>query len=104
MYIFTDSPNRADQLFSRKLQWKNRYNEKIINYDYDQLVSQFLKNPAFTEMKTGLGWHSLIHTKHSVVSQFDFLNNFVKIGLDIPDGILCHADSGQKFHGQENRI
>ena len=104
MYIFTDSPNRADQLFSRKLQWKNRYNEKIINYDYDQLVSQLLKNPAFTEMNTESGWHSLIHTKHSVVSQFDSLHNFVKIGLDIPDGILCHADSGQNFHGQENRI
>ena len=103
MYIFTDSPNRADQLFSREFWWNNRYNDKIINYDYDQLVSQLLKNPSFTEMKTGLGWHSLIHTKHSVVSQFDSLNNFVKIGLDVPDGILCYADSGQNFHGQENR-
>ena len=103
MYIFTDSPNQTEQLFSKEFRWKNRYNDKIINNDYDQLVSQLLKNPSFTEMKTGLGWHSLIHTKHSVVSQFDSLNNFVKIGIDIPDGILCHADSGQNFHGQENR-
>ena len=103
MYIFTDSPSRTEQLFSREFRWNNRYNDKIINYDYDQLVSQLLKTPSFTEMKTGLGWHSLIHTKHSVVSQFDSLNNFVKIGLDVPDGILCHADSGQNFHGQENR-
>ena len=103
MYIFTDSPNQTEQLFSKEFRWKNRYNDKIINNDYDQLVSQLLKNPSFTEMKTGLGWHSLVHTKHSVVSQFDSLNNFVKIGLDIPDGILCHADSGQNFHGQENR-
>ena len=103
MYIFTDSPSRTEQLFSKEFRWKNRYNDKIINNDYDQLVSQLLKNPSFTEMKTGLGWHSLVHTKHSVVSQFDSLNNFVKIGLDIPDGILCHADSGQNFHGQENR-
>ena len=103
MYIFTDSPNRADQLFSREFWWNNRYNDKIINYDYDQLVSQLLKNPVFTETNTGLGWHSLIHTKHSVVSQFDSLHNSVKIGLNLPDGILCHADSGQKFHGQENR-
>ena len=103
MYIFTDSPNRADQLFSRKLWWNNRYNDKILNYDYDQLVSKLLKNPVFTETNTGLGWHSLIHTKHSVVSQFDSLHNSVKIGLNLPDGILCHADSGQKFHGQENR-
>ena len=103
MYIFTDSPNRADQLFSREFWWNNRYNDKIINYDYDQLVSQLLKNPVFTETNTGLGWHSLIHTKHSVVSQFDSLHNSVKIGLNLPDGILCHADSGQKFHGQNNR-
>ena len=103
MYIFTDSPSRTEQLFSKEFLWKNHSNNKIINYDYDQLVSQLLKNPSFTEMKTGLGWHSLIHTKHSVVSQFDSLNNFVKIGIDIPDGILCHADSGQNFHGQENR-
>ena len=103
MYIFTDSPNQTEQLFSKEFRWKNRYNDKIINNDYDQLVSQLLKNPSFTEMKTGLGWHSLIHTKHSVISQFDSLNNFVKIGIDIPDGILCHADSGQNFHGQENR-
>ena len=103
MYIFTDSPSRTEQLFSKEFLWKNHSNNKIINYDYDQLVSQLLKNPSFTEMKTGLGWHSLVHTKHSVVSQFDSLNNFVKIGLDIPDGILCHADSGQNFHGQENR-
>ena len=103
MYIFTDSPSRTEQLFSKEFRWKNRYNDKIINYDYDQLVSQLLKNPSFTEMKTGLGWHSLIHTKHSVVSQFDSLHNSVKIGLNLPDGILCHADSGQNFHGQENR-
>ena len=103
MYIFTDSPSRTEQLFSKEFLWKNHSNNKIINYDYDQLVSQLLKNPSFTEMKTGLGWHSLVHTKHSVVSQFDSLNNFVKIGLDIPDGILCHADSGQNFHGQKNR-
>ena len=103
MYIFTDSPNRADQLFSREFWWNNRYNDKILNYDYDQLVSKLLKNPVFTETNTGLGWHSLIHTKHSVVSQFDSLHNSVKIGLNLPDGILCHADSGQKFHGQKNR-
>jgi len=103
MYIFTDSPSRTEQLFSREFWWNNRYNDKIINYDYDQLVSQLLKNPVFTETNTGLGWHSLIHTKHSVVSQFDSLNNFIKGGLEIPDGILCHADSGQNFHGQKNR-
>ena len=103
MYIITDSPNQTEQLFSRKFQWKNHYNYKIVNHDYSQLVSQLLKNPSFTEMKTGLGWHSLFHTKHSVVSQFDSLNNFVKIGLEIPDGILCHADSGKNFHGQGNR-
>ena len=103
MYIFTDSPNQTEQLFSKEFRWKNRYNDKIINNDYDQLVSQLLKNPSFTETNTGLGWHSLIHTKHSVISQFDFLNNFVKGGLEIPDGILCHADSGQNFHGQKNR-
>ena len=103
MYIITDSPSRAEQLFSREFRWNNRYNDEIINNDYDQLVSQLLKNPSYTEMKTGLGWHSLIHTKHSVVSQFDSLNNFVKNRLDIPDGILCNADSGQNFHGQENR-
>ena len=103
MYIITDSPNRAEQLFSRELRWNNRYNDKIINNDYHQLVSQLLKDPSFTEIKTGLGWHSLIYTKHSVFSQFDSLNNFVKIGLEIPDGILCHADSGQNFHGQKNR-
>ena len=103
MYIITDSPNRAEQLFSRKFRWNNRYNDEIINNDYYQLVSQLLKDHFFTEIKTGLGWHSLIHTKHSVISQFDFLNNFVKGGLEIPDGILCHADSGQNFHGQKNR-
>ena len=103
MYIITDSPNRAEQLFSRKFRWNNRYNDEIINNDYYQLVSQLLEDPSFTEIKTGLGWHSLIHTKHSVISQFDFLNNFVKGGLEIPDGILCHADSGQNFHGQKNR-
>ena len=103
MYIFTDSPSRTEQLFSKEFLWKNHSNNKIINYDYDQLVSQLLKTPSFTEMKTGLGWHSLIHTKHSVVSQFDSLHNSVKIGLNLPDGILCHADSGQNFHGQENR-
>ena len=103
MYIFTDSPNRTEQLFSREFRWNNRNNDEIINNDYDQLVSQLLKNPSFTEMKTGLDWHSLIHTKHSPVSQFDSLNNFVKVGLELPDGILCHADSGQNFHGQGNR-
>ena len=103
MYIITDSPNRAEQLFFKELRWNNCYNDKIINNDYHQLVSQLLKDPSFTEIKTGLGWHSLIHTKHSVVSQFDSLNNIVKGGLEIPDGILCHADSGQNFHGQKNR-
>ena len=103
MYIITDSPNRAEQLFSREFRWNNRYKDEIINNDYYQLVSQLLKNPVFTETNTGLGWHSLIHTKHSVVSQFDSLHNSVKIGLNLPDGILCHADSGQNFHGQENR-
>lgn len=103
MYIFTDSPNRTEQLFSREFRWNNRNNDEIINNDYHQLVSQLLKNPSFTKMKTRLDWHSLIHTKHSLVSQFDSLNNFVKVGLELPDGILCHADSGQNFHGQGNR-
>ena len=103
MYIFTDSTNRVDLLFSGNHQWEKLNTEKLINHEYEQLVSKLIKNPSFTEMETELGWHSLIHTQFSTKSQFDILTGIAKNGPELPDGILCHADSGNKFHGQKHR-
>ena len=103
MYIFTDSTNRVDLLFSGNHQWEKLNTEKLINHEYEQLVSKLIKNPSFTEMETELGWHSLIHTQFSTKSQFDILTGIAKNCPELPDGILCHADNGNKFHGQKHR-
>ena len=46
MYIFTDSTNRVDLLFSGNHQWEKLNTEKLINHEYEQLVSKLIKNPS----------------------------------------------------------
>ncbi len=103
MYIFTDSPNSANQLFSGNHQWEKPHAGRYFNHDYEQLVSKLIKQPLFIDIDSELGWHSLIHAEFSIKSQFDILNKMVKNNYNLPDGILCHADSGQNFRGQKNR-
>lgn len=103
MYIFTDSPNSTNLLLPGDHRWQIPHAGEYFNHDYLQLVSKLLKKPSFLKMDTEPEWHSLIHTEHSPFSQFDVLTKITNNGCDLPDGILCHADSGHNFHGQKNR-
>ena len=103
MYIFTDSPTSLNRLLSVNQQWKKPITENFCSPDYQKLVTQLLNTPLFTEIKTEIGWNSLIHINHSPISQYDILTKFAKSEGELPDGILCSAESGENFHGQKNR-
>jgi len=103
MIIYTDDKQYAAKIFPDIESWELFEQGKIsINNSF---VCKILpsKHIYFSEVKLSNFWQYLFITKHSHLSQFDLLNSLCRENIDLPDGILCLADSGSKFHGYRDR-
>lgn len=104
MQVYTDNIEFAEKNLPEKPYWKDAalpaLDDKIrllagrLFPGPGLLKNAFVKNDA---------WSRLFIVKYTSQSQFDILIELGREQLDLPGGILCLAESGEKFHGFRRR-
>jgi biotin-[acetyl-CoA-carboxylase] ligase BirA-like protein len=103
MIIYTDDQKYASKILPDIKSWE-LINYKNISSDISFIKKIFHHQELyFSEIRYSAFWQYLFISKYSEQSQFDLLYHLSKINPELPDGILCIADSGTKFHGYRNR-
>ena len=67
--------------------------QRILNADPPQLFSTNSQNY----------WKYLFLTEYTTESQFDIVNSLISQNIELPQNLVCLAESGDKFHGFRNR-
>ncbi|MFH2037478.1 MAG: hypothetical protein ABIJ45_13835 [Candidatus Zixiibacteriota bacterium] len=115
MIIYTDDKKFAESLFSPDLNWtvasvqnsndslNHLISEIYCDREYYKYCFDPLSNPFGINKDNRSIWQYLFLVKHASRSHYDILTDLCQKNADLPDGILCMADSGDKFHGFKNR-
>ncbi|MDI6766982.1 MAG: biotin--[acetyl-CoA-carboxylase] ligase [Bacteroidota bacterium] len=104
MKIFTDNLRFTEEFAGKKFEWQPSTKE-CQNNTLSILSSRlFSSRETYHTVSEDIPqWQYLFSIEHAVESQYDVLIKIIKEGADLPDGILCIAGSGRKFHGQRYR-
>ncbi len=104
MIITTDNTGYAEKLFNIQNNWNP---EKPSDFDGDlQILAKrlFKDSKLFnTTPSEKCNWSHAFVADYASNSQFDLLIRLIREGCDLPDGLLCLARSGRKFHGLKGR-
>lgn len=103
MKIITDDIDFASKLYPNK-NWTNKKLKDFSKTEISFLNQFYTNNNLFYSKSTSNSFlqYALL-TKYANQSQFDLLNSLSKSCNNLPNGILCLADSGSNFHGYRNR-
>jgi biotin-[acetyl-CoA-carboxylase] ligase BirA-like protein len=104
MNLCTDSPGCAEEFFSAPPGWTCGLQEDLPQ-EFRAIALRLLGGAPVAAAWTDLPrpWQCAIVVEHAVRSQFDVLVSALREGLDVPDGLICLAASGEGFHGQRGR-
>lgn len=104
MIVFADDKVYGETLFPGKSDW-SRFAPSTSDSNLCALIQRFYhRRPVYTKDHTlGGKWTHAFVVKHAPSSHFDHLIALRQNNVKLPDGILCLAGSGRKFHGQKKR-
>lgn len=103
MIIYADNREYAKKVSRESQSWKIVDDENL-NIDASLLHMVIPSNKIYySNYNISNTWKYLFITKHSDQSQYDLLYNLCKSEPELPDGLICIADSGFGFHGYRNR-
>ena len=104
MIIYTDDSKYAEKFFYEKLKWQSIYQSETEN-SLGNIPRRLLLNDTIykAQVKSKLSWKYIFISEYSHDSQFDILKSLVRNGQSLPDGIICLAGYGKKFHGFHSR-
>ena len=104
MKILADNHAFANKIVTSHQSW-SIINRSNLDTDAKNLaVDLFQADDLFeSEIKSDIFWNRLFLVKNAPASQYDLIINKLHNKEEIPDKILCLADSGMNFHGQRNR-
>lgn len=101
MKIHTDDIEFAAELIPVSLNWRNGNSkssgELLINHLFET------EKPYWSEGNLFPYWKELYLVKHARSSQYDRLIDLSHQNVELSDGIVCIAGSGDGFHGFKNR-
>ena len=104
MKIFTDNIYFAKNYLQNEPYWRSC---NISEFDENirlLLLELFgVKKVFWGEVKSTSMWQYFLLIDYAPNSQYDILINLSRESSNLPDGILCVAGSGNKFHGFKNR-
>jgi len=105
MNLCTDSPRCAEEWFSASPGWTCG-NPEHLPGEFCEIAQRLLPvGPVATaSIDLPRPWQFAVLVEHAVRSQFDVLVSSLRGGLEIPDGLVCLAGSGEGFHGQRGRV
>ncbi len=104
MIIFTDDRAYAEHILPGREPW-TPYDTSAVDPNLHHLKKRlFPTGTVHTRVsdKHGRWTHALV-VKHAPSSHFDHLVGLSQKEVKLPDGTLCLAGSGRKFHGQRQR-
>ena len=104
MIVFADNKKGADEVFHLHRQWE-RADFSAIDPRLLPLVHRLYgeKTAYKNESRTLERWSRAFYVQNTSSSHFDLLLELNRQNLNLPDGILCVAGSGNHFHGQRGR-
>jgi biotin-[acetyl-CoA-carboxylase] ligase BirA-like protein len=105
MKIYTDKIEFANRYFSGISNWR-RMDIFEMPDGLKSLSERLLRKSSFyyAETESNMIWNHVFAVEFSEGSQYDILNSISSENdSELPDGILCLAGAGKKFHGWRNR-
>jgi BirA family biotin operon repressor/biotin-[acetyl-CoA-carboxylase] ligase len=104
MIVFADDRAFADQIFPGEVLWMPDEVKPEGTNLFHLKTSLFSTKRVFKKMSDLNGrWTYAFVVKHARSSHFDHLVEISQKDITLPDGTLCLAGSGDKFHGQRIR-
>jgi biotin-[acetyl-CoA-carboxylase] ligase BirA-like protein len=103
MIVYADAIGFADEVFQRASQpWTS---PSVQGTDVLNLCDSLYQGNSFhqSSLKSDLLWKYLFLIEHAPRSHYDLLIELARRGSALPDGVLCLAGSGDKFHGFKDR-
>jgi len=104
LIVYTDNTELAESYLLEKPTWGGISPEDKRGSEGILIEKIFLNRTAYKgKIAQESIWKYLLITEYSPFSQYDKFLEMIREKIDLPNGILCLADSGDKFHGQKNR-
>jgi biotin-[acetyl-CoA-carboxylase] ligase BirA-like protein len=102
--VYTDDRDYAEQIFPGKDPWLS-YDRRTADTNLYELKKRlFPTESVYTRALDIHGrWTHALIVKCAPSSHFDHLVELSQRDITLPDGTLCLAGSGRKFHGQRQR-
>jgi BirA family biotin operon repressor/biotin-[acetyl-CoA-carboxylase] ligase len=104
MNIYTDSTEYAATVFNIQESWTQTKSSCLtgdLQMLYGNVFGEGTVYKSASKMKQG--WANAFVTGHALSSHFDLLIELSRKITALPDGLICLAGSGQKFHGLRGR-
>ena len=103
MIVLADNLRVATDNFGKDIVPCN--DSSILPNSVNFLKSRILKpsNPQIFKANNQNFWEYLFLTEHASKSQFDIINKLISENVELPNKIICLAESGDEFHGFRNR-
>lgn len=104
MIIFTDDREYAEHILPAQEQWVS-VNLDAAGPNLLKLISRLYPSKVMytREIRREMRWVYVLAVKHASSSHFDHLIELSQKDVELPDGTLCLAGSGCKFHGLRHR-
>jgi BirA family biotin operon repressor/biotin-[acetyl-CoA-carboxylase] ligase len=103
MIVYADAIGFADEVIQRASQpWTS---PSVQVTDVLNLCGSLYQGNRFRQssLESDLLWKYLFLVEHAPRSHYDLLIELARRDSALPDGVLCLAGSGDKFHGFKNR-
>ncbi len=104
MIAYTDSVSYGGKILGDGIDWSSVLPE-FRSTALSALVSRIYtaEEIAFAASAPGEFWRYLFAVEHARESQFDIVVDLCRQNVELPDGLLCSAGSGDLLHGQHDR-
>jgi BirA family biotin operon repressor/biotin-[acetyl-CoA-carboxylase] ligase len=104
MIAYADSPDYAAKILGGNLNWSSSPTG-FADPGLAELSAHFFQNRSIhsTEFNINDQWRYLFMLEKAKQSQYDVVVDLCKQNVELPEGVLCLAGSGEKHHGHHNR-
>ncbi len=104
MIAYTDNVSYAGKILGSDIEWSSAL-PGFRDPGLSALASKIYPSQeiTYTASVPGEFWRYLFAVEHAHESQFDVVVDLCRKNVELPDGLLCSAGSGDLLHGQRDR-
>jgi BirA family biotin operon repressor/biotin-[acetyl-CoA-carboxylase] ligase len=104
MIVFSDNKEYADKILPGDGNWA-ALDDAVSDPNLSPLMQRLYGERPLNQIsrRSEGRWEYVFIVKKAPSSHFDHLIQLRQTNIELPDGIICHAGSGRKLHGQRGR-